>query len=123
MRNLKKVVYTIQLGVYNLAIPGVNMYLHDQYTGMDTLIDPDADTRIRFTVNDDPLSADKNRFSLVFKPVTVLPLVFISLKAISHHDHTTIEWHVSNEGGIDHYEIEKSTDGAVFHKIGVMPAA
>ncbi|MBK7124178.1 MAG: hypothetical protein IPH68_16200 [Chitinophagaceae bacterium] len=47
----------------------------------------------------------------------VLPLKIISFTAGQLNDHTKLNWTISNELNVDHYELERSDDGIHFYTI------
>jgi len=51
-----------------------------------------------------------------------LPLNFISIKAFDKNGGVQVEWAVASEVNIDHYDVERSSDGVTFSSIGKIAA-
>ena len=51
-----------------------------------------------------------------------LPLNFISIKASEKNGSVQVEWVVASEINIDHYDVERSSDGRAFNSIGKIAA-
>lgn len=62
------------------------------------------------------------RFSVVNANGIILPLTFINLKAYQQLNDVNVEWTSVEETNIDHYEIERATDGINFSFIGKVAA-
>jgi len=88
--------------------------LQDSYLNTSTNLSLIAATRINFTVDANAASAATNRFRIVFKNATVLPVTISSVKAGQHNNGVTVEWKVANEINMLGYEVEKSTSSTVF---------
>ncbi len=52
----------------------------------------------------------------------MLPLNFLSTNAFRKPNSTLVEWKTANEVNVHHFEVEKSTDGHHFVKIGSVPS-
>jgi hypothetical protein len=52
-----------------------------------------------------------------------LPLDFLSFTAKLFNNHTRLEWVTTHEIDTDHFEVQRSTDGASFNPIAEVPAA
>lgn len=120
MRNLKKINYQIELIADNMEIPGMYGYIEDKYTNTGTLFNAAGSTLFNFSVNTDSASFAANRFRLVFKPTSVLPVVFTGIKAVQKNNDVKVEWKVENEISIARYDIERSVDGTVFKRVGAV---
>ena len=59
-----------------------------------------------------------NRFFIVFRSNGALPLNNIVLKAFSKNNGVQVDWSTTNEIQLDKFEVEKSTNGTNFSKIG-----
>ncbi len=118
MRNLKRMNYTIEFSVSNMDIPGIYGYIEDKYSGTGASLNLSGNTLFNFSVDTNPASFSPGRFMLVFKPVSVLPLVFIDLKATATSNNVAVQWKVENENNINTYHIERSMNGNDFVDIG-----
>ena len=67
-----------------------------------------------FTVDGNTASAAANRFRIVFKRSSVLPVTIVDVNAILQNNQVTINWTVENEINIEKYEVERSADGINF---------
>jgi len=61
-----------------------------------------------------PTVPGRDRFRIVFKPTTTVPVTLRNLFAKVKHDDVAVEWMVENEINIHHYELETSTNGNQF---------
>ncbi len=59
-----------------------------------------------------------NRFSIVNPTSIILPVTIINFKAYQKGNGVQIDWIALNEINVDHYEVEKSTNGITFASIG-----
>lgn len=48
---------------------------------------------------------------------SVLPAEFLYMRGFSYGNESVIEWGVSSEGGVSHYDLFRSTDGDVFYYV------
>ncbi|MEO6230903.1 MAG: T9SS type A sorting domain-containing protein [Ferruginibacter sp.] len=103
--------------------PSISFWLMDKYTGIKTPLDPLAKTVFDFTIDNQAASAAVDRFNIVFKPVTVLPVTFKTVKAYEKANNILVDWVVENEINIAGYEVEKSVDGINFKTIGSQNAS
>lgn len=88
--------------------------LQDSYLNTSTNLSLVTATRINFTVDANAASAATNRFRIVFKNATVLPVTISSVNAWQLNNGVAVEWKVANEINMLSYEVEKSTSGTVF---------
>lgn len=98
----------------NLQQPGLIGYLMDSYLETSTLINLNGSTEVNFNINAVAASAATNRFKMVFKQATVLPVTITSVKAYQLNKDIAVEWTVENEINMIKYDVEKSTDGTSF---------
>lgn len=111
--------YKLVFSLTEFAGSSLSAFLLDSYTNTSTPISLTALTEYTFTPSTaGGTNPDLNRFKVVFSPVTILPLSFTSVKASKVRDVVKVEWKVSREINVDHYEIEKSTDGSRFSASG-----
>jgi hypothetical protein len=88
--------------------------LQDSYLNTSNNLSLTAPTKINFTVDANAASAAANRFRIVFRNATVLPVTISSVKATQQNNNIAVEWKVENEINMLKYEVEKSTNGTVF---------
>ena len=118
MRSLKKMNYEMEFITDNIEIPGLYGYVEDKYTNTGIFLNPSGRTLFNFSVNNDSASFVANRFRIVFRPFSVLPLSFINVNITRQNNDNILTWKVANELNISHYEVEKSFDGISFSIIG-----
>jgi hypothetical protein len=90
--------------------------LKDMYLNTTSEISFTNPTKINFNIDANAASAVANRFQIVFK--TILPFAFTNLTAYQKNNTIPVEWKVEHETDIFKYEIEKSSDGTQFVKVG-----
>gem|GEM_PF-1606991 len=63
-----------------------------------------------------------NRFSVINWTDIVLPITIINFKAYQKDNHVKIDWTALNETNVDHYEVQRSTNGISFTSIATIKA-
>lgn len=63
-----------------------------------------------------------NRFSIVNPGDIVLPVTIINFKTYQKDNRVKIDWTALNETNVDHYEVQRSTNGISFTSIGNIKA-
>lgn len=114
LQNLVRQNYHLQF----VAMNQNSMYatlLVDKFNKKTTSLNLSDSPFLNFSVTDDPASAAKDRFMLVFIRDLSLPVSFISLKAYRQNLHVVIEWKAANENNISNYVLERSKDGNNFN--------
>lgn len=108
------------------SMPGVAAAWKDNYSGTTIPIGLGDTSSIDIDImTTNPASADPNRFKMVFSMSDggPLPVRFASVHAYEvNDDNIDIEWSVSDESNIDHYEVERSADGNNFTKEAMIVA-
>jgi len=74
-------------------------------------------TRIDFTIVNQPGSYDANRFYMIFRKTSPVPVTFIDVRGVRQNRDILVSWDVANEENIGHYEVERSADGSSFGKV------
>ena len=120
MNNMKQQGYELQFTGANFSNPALQASLVDSFTGVKTPLDVNNTTVVPFTVTADPLSQNVNRFTVLFGPAGPLPISFSSIKAYQKNTGIEVEWVLQSESDMDHYEVERSTDGVAFSKTGTV---
>lgn len=121
MRKIKQQPYRLEFIAENFdnAITG---FLEDKYLNTSTPVNMMGKTVVDFSVTSDVASAAADRFRIVFKALQALPVTFTSVTAVKNNNGNEVEWKVENEVNISTYQIERSTDGMNFTKVGAVAA-
>ena len=109
---------------YYLEVNGINFDLtlsavvKDKYLNIETPVDlSGGNTQIPFSIiSGDAASAASDRFVVLFKNASTLPLTITSMKAYPKNEGVQVDWVALNEVSTDHYEVEKSLSGQLFDK-------
>ena len=96
-----------------------NAFLEDTYLVKKILVSLSDISTYPFTVSSDSVSADLNRFRIIFKwkEHVLLNWGDSSVKAYRMNNHIVVDWAVEKEVNISKYEVEKSSDGIHFSKV------
>ncbi|MFM7709497.1 MAG: T9SS type A sorting domain-containing protein, partial [Ferruginibacter sp.] len=116
--NLKTQAYRLAFCPQRWASLGLQPILGDRFTGTSTIIGISDSTFYSFSVLTDPASRSEGRFYIYFRGLRPLPVQFVDVKATKRGDDALIEWKVGEESAIAHYDVERSSDGTRFTKIG-----
>ncbi len=122
MTGMKQQPYQFEFIADNLNHPGLIGVLEDSYLNNSTVISLNGTTTVNFTVDANAGSAAAGRFRILFSIPAPLPVTFTSIKAYQTANDIEVEWKVDNQINIARYEIEKSTDGRSFGKVGTQTA-
>lgn len=110
--------YRLSFSATNINKPGMQGYLEDAYLRTSTPISLTGTNDYDFSINADAASANMERFRIVFRQATLLPVTITSVKAYESNDNIAVDWKVENEINIVKYEIEKSLNGTSFTAVG-----
>ncbi len=105
----------------NMDHPGLDAYLEDKFLKTSTPVNLTGTTKINFSIDANAGSADMERFRIVFRQGTILPVTIASVSASRKSDKIILSWKVENEINISRYVIEKSADGQNFTEAGIQP--
>ncbi|MGG9972079.1 hypothetical protein ACQ33O_09830 [Ferruginibacter sp. SUN002] len=116
--------YQLQFIGENFA-KNLDAYLIDKFLNKTFELSTEGITRHDFSTDGTDASLDINRFKVVFKQKGggPLPVTFNWINAIKNNNTGIVTWKVENEINIDHYEIERSTDGLHFTKLSTTISA
>ena len=116
--------YRFQIGTFDFVQQSLTAYLEDSFLGTVTPIQLDGSLNtVDFTVTGVAASSAADRFRIVFgAPSGPLPINFTSIKAYQQGVNVAVEWKLAAELGVKNYEIEKSTNGNNFNKVGTQLA-
>jgi hypothetical protein len=88
-------------------------YLDDSYLQTSNPIIMDGSSWLDFKITNDAASKVVNRFHIVFKKVFTCN----TITAAMQNNDIAVNWQVTGEENIHHYEVERSTDGNSFSAI------
>ena len=103
----------------NLQSDNLQAFLIDQFLNTSKSLSLSDTNFVNFSVTSNVSSKAANRFEIVFRQLSILPVTFTSVKALLQNDAVKVEWKVENERNIKQYEIEKSADGNLFTTMAV----
>lgn len=112
--------YTFKSVLNHLS--NVDTYLDDSYLNTSTKLKNDDTTFIPFTLNADSGSFANNRFRIVFKNSSTLPVTLTGIKAYPKLTGIQVDWIAQSEQDMESYIIEKSADGSQFIQAGTVKA-
>lgn len=119
---LKVQQYEWQFDPANFSTSGLLATLVDNFTHTQQPIRLDQPTFISFNVTSDPASSAANRFYITFRTASVLPITLKSFTGQRINADNQLLWTAASEENFDHYEVEYSTDQAVYNKIAAIQA-
>ena len=122
MTHMKQKGYTFEFNPASFNAPGLLAFLQDKFLDSETPISLTVQTIVPFSVSSNAASNVSDRFRVVFRNITVLPINFTNVKAFEKGNNIQVEWNLGNEQNMQHYEVEKSTDGRTFIKAGMQAA-
>lgn len=104
--------------------PDLTAYLVDKYLNETYMISTEGNSVHNFETDNASGSVDTDRFKVVFKSAenSPLPIKFISINANIDDNAVKVTWKIENEINTKFYEIERSTDGIHFVKVGQVSA-
>jgi len=120
--NMKAKSYQFEISPTGIDRTVTAAYLEDAWLNTKTAVNLKETTKVQFNITSDVASADPNRFRIVFEAAGALPVNFTTVKAAQKNDGVQVEWKVATETNVHHYEVERSTDGNNFTKVGSVAA-
>ena len=106
----------------NLDQPLLVAFLEDNYLATNTPLSLTGKTIVNFTINSDAASAKPERFRVVFKQISTLPVTYRDVKASQQGNNIAVQWEVHNQLNIQSYDVEKSVDGIHFTRVATQAA-
>jgi hypothetical protein len=122
MSNLKARTYQLRFAPVNMDKSGLEVYLIDQFLNTSMPLSLIDSSFVNIEITGNAASSAANRFKVVFKPMTVLPVTVTSVKAYAKEKNVAVEWKVENESNMLEYEVEKSVDGTKYVLSSAIPA-
>ena len=122
LTNTNQSAYTLELTGENFTnTPGLTATLKDAYTNTSLPLSITDTNRYNFTVDANAASTG-DRFMIVFKTNTTLPVQFTNINATQKGASVQVDWKVATEQNIKQYVVEKSTNGINFTAIATQAA-
>ena len=118
LKNLRQQSYQFRFAPVNI-LTGLTAFLIDRFNNTSTFVSLTDSSFINFTIGAGAGSNAADRFILVFKRPTVVPVLIVNITASRNNDQTNqLAWKVGNELNIQEYIIERSGNGFDFTAIG-----
>ncbi len=114
--------YQFQFTITGFEDAGISAILEDSYSKLATMLNLAGSTKVNFLINNDLASQAANRFRVVFKKFSTLPVTFAFVKAYPQKDNIAVEWKIYSEINIDKYETERAVDGVNFTRVNTTAA-
>lgn len=102
-------------------LTGVNAFLVDGYLNTTTPLNVTGISTINFSTDANVASVG-DRFMVVFRPSSVLPVTFTGIRAQEKNGDVAVEWNVTNEVNTLSYVVERSRDGRSFANVATVNA-
>jgi len=113
--NMKVQKYRFEFAAAQMSQAGLTGFLEDNYLHTSTSLDLTGSTVVDFNIVNIPGSYAPDRFRIVFKQLSTLPVTFTSVKVLRRNKDIVVEWKIENQSDLEHYDIEKSVDGNHFN--------
>ncbi len=113
LSGLKIKQYRLELEAKGIANENLAGYIEDTYLSTKTAINMAGFTSNDFIPQAIPASSAPYRFRIVFKK----SVIFNTINAYLFNNDVAIDWFVTGESDINHFEIERSKDGVNFTAI------
>jgi hypothetical protein len=97
-------------------------YLLDAYLNTTTPINLLGNMQYAFTKNTDAASYATNRFSIVFKTTSALPVNILNVTAAQKNAGIEVSWNTATETNMASYEVEESSNATNFTKATTVAA-
>ncbi len=120
--NMTATNYRFAFTAENMSSSGLSAFLEDAYLNTSTPVSLNGNTvEVDFAVTSNAATTG-NRFRIVFRPATTLPLAINNIKAFEKGNAIAVEWSNSSETNVERYEVERSADGRNFTKAATVSA-
>lgn len=122
MWNMRPQTYRFTFEPQHMNTVGATAMLVDRFTNTNTPISLTQNTTVDFNVTSDVLSANQDRFRIVFNVPNPVPVTFTNVTAYPRNGGIQVDWKVAAELNINRYQVERSTDGRNFNTAGTVAA-
>jgi autotransporter-associated beta strand protein len=110
--------YQWNFKLINMDAPGLTAFVKDNFLNTLSPLNMNGDNNISFTISSAADSYAADRFSVIFRPASVVAVTLNSIAAQRLADKSVkVSWRSENEAGIDHYEIQLSEEGITFSSL------
>jgi len=116
MNNMKQQSYEFEFRPQAFTNTTLTAELIDNFLHNRTPLSVVNPTVVSFNITADTASFASNRFMVVFGPGVPLAIDAISITARAKNNGVQVDWQAKTETDMDHYEVEKSINGANFSK-------
>jgi hypothetical protein len=114
MTGMKRQTYQLRITPVNMQSENLQPFLVDNFLKTSTALNLSDTNFINFSVTSAALSSAANRFSIVFRQMSTLPVTLTSIKATLQNNGVLVDWKTESESGILQYEVQKSSNGISF---------
>lgn len=101
---------------------GGTIVLIDRFAATETLLTPGTVNTFTFTPTSNTASTATDRFQIIVKAGTVLPVTFTGLQAQEQQGDVALSWQVAAEVNVKDYTVEHSRTGQQFAAVGQVAA-
>ncbi len=115
---LENMTYAFTFKPSEMLLDGREAFLIDKFLKTETPISLTAETSYNFEGNSNAASKAVDRFEIVFKQATILPVTITRISASEVQGNVKVNWNSATESGLKHYDVEHSTTGREFAKLG-----
>jgi hypothetical protein len=122
MTNLRQQNYQLRFAPANMEGSGMLAFLLDKFLGSSTPVSLTDSSFVDFAVTSNAASYAADRFKVVFKELSALPVTYTSITAYPKEKNAVVEWKVENESGIQSYDVLWSSNGNDFIAKGTVAA-
>ena len=110
--------YEFKINPINFDATVASCKLYDKFLNTESNIDLNSNTLVSFNITNVAASSAANRFYIVFNGAGSLACSTLVAKAYKKNNAVIVDWNATCESNLKTYEVEKSTDGTRFEKIG-----
>ena len=115
--------YQWSFRLVNMDAPGLTAFVKDDFLNTLSPLNMSADNNIGFAISSAAGSYAADRFSIIFRPASVVAVTLNNISAQRLADKSVkVSWKSENEAGTDHYEIQHSEGGITFSALGTQAA-
>ncbi|MGG9970576.1 beta strand repeat-containing protein [Ferruginibacter sp. SUN002] len=122
LSGLKTAKYRLAFAPTSMDALGLTAFLEDKYLSTSKAIDLSTTTYVDFDAVSNNTATFADRFRIVFKAAGTTPVTITNLNATQKNTAMQVDWKVPVENGVKQYEVERSSNGINFTKVGIVPA-